>query len=165
MDRRYGRVVNIGSNLQPINPHPNDITTTEGSVRHKSSFTYDSEWNTTERDETDWYAVGGSGTVISKITAACPAYFLRARLIPIRRLPQTAFWRPTPPDPQPHPLLIPTIRRHSTTLHTPARARKIEATESGSATGKFACQRRQARPAGIAYLNLPVKPLLTFPSG
>ena|SRR5947209_15787849 len=36
---------------------------------------------------------------------ACPAlvssvlwaYFLRARLIPIRRLPQTAFWRPTPP--------------------------------------------------------------------
>src|SRR5207244_10566827 len=34
----------------------------------------------------------------------------RARLIPIRRLPQTAFWRPTPPDPQPHPLLIPTIR-------------------------------------------------------
>src|SRR5438093_6923612 len=40
-----------------------------------------------------------------------------------------AFWRPTPPDPQPHPLLIPTIRRHSTTLHTPARARKIEATE------------------------------------
>ena len=76
-----------------------------------------------------------------------------------------AFWRPTPPDPQPHPLLIPTIRRHSTTLHTPARARKIEATESGSATGKFACQRRQARPAGIAYLNLPVKPLLTFPSG
>ncbi len=44
------------------------------------------------------------------VSSACPAYFLRARLIPIRRLPQTAFWRPTPPDPQPHPLLIPTIR-------------------------------------------------------
>src|SRR5437867_11569312 len=29
------------------------------------------------------------------LRAACPAYFLRARLIPIRRLPQTAFWRPT----------------------------------------------------------------------
>src|SRR5213083_636473 len=44
------------------------------------------------------------------VSSACPAYFLRARLIPTRRLPQTAFWRPTPPDPQPHPLLIPTIR-------------------------------------------------------
>jgi hypothetical protein len=37
----------------------------------------------------------------------CPlAYFLRARLIPIRRLPQTPFWRPTPPHPQPHPRLF-----------------------------------------------------------
>jgi hypothetical protein len=30
----------------------------------------------------------------------------RARLIPIRRLPQTAFWKPTPPHPQPHPPLL-----------------------------------------------------------
>jgi hypothetical protein len=35
----------------------------------------------------------------------------RVRLIPIQRLPQTAFWRPTPPHPQSHLPLIPTIRR------------------------------------------------------
>ena len=39
-----------------------------------------------------------------------PGLFPSCAAHPYPPVPQTAFWRPTPPDPQPHPLLIPTIR-------------------------------------------------------